>query len=381
MAEGLNSLPDGWNQKSVSECLQKIKTTVKIPRKKFLQEGPYPIISQEEGLINGYWDVEDDLLRVEQPIIVFGDHTQAVKYVDFNFVLGADGVKILKPKSFISTKYLYYYLLGNPIKSLGYARHYRHLKVLNVCYPSKLPEQERIVGVLDEAFEGIANATAQAEKNLQNARELFQSVLQSTFSQKGDDWVETTLNEVCDLQNGFAFKSAKFRDSGLPILRISNIQNDTIDDRKLVYANPADYKEDLSRYEIQQGDLLIAMSGATTGKLGFNESSTTYLLNQRVGKFEPSKSLDIRFLYYYLSTKVEENLSISAGAAQPNLSTKQIKDFIIPLPSIEAQKTIVEKFDTLREETKRLEAIYQRKLDALAELKQSLLQRAFTGQL
>ena len=244
-----------------------------------------------------------------------------------------------------------------------------------------LPEQQRIVGILDEAFEGIATAKANAEKNLQNARALFESHLHSVFSQRGEGWVNTRLEDVCNLQNGFAFKSSLFKESGCPILRISNIQNDEVETRKLVFIDPEDYRERLDKYRVIEGDLLIAMSGATTGKLGFNTTNTVYYLNQRVGKFEPGKKLNKRFLYYFLSTKVEENLRISAGAAQPNLSTEQIKGFILPLPSIEEQTCIVEAFDSLRDETQRLAALYQRKLEALDALKKSLLHQAFTGQI
>lgn len=245
-----------------------------------------------------------------------------------------------------------------------------------------LAEQQRIVGLLDEAFEGIATAKANAEKNLQNARALFQSHLQSVFTQRGPGWVEKRLEEVCGLQNGFAFKSSTFKPSGVPILRISNIQDGRVEaGNRLVFFDPNDYRENLDRYRIVEDDLLIAMSGATTGKLGFNTESTVYYLNQRVGKFEPSEKLNKRFLYHFLSTKVEENLRISAGAAQPNLSTEQIKGFVLPLPSIDEQERIVEALETLSEETQRLARLYERKLAALEALKKSLLHQAFSGDL
>jgi type I restriction enzyme S subunit len=159
--------------------------------------------------------------------------------------------------------------------------------------------------------------------------------------ERSEGWVDTRLEDVCNLQNGFAFKSSLFKESGCPILRISNIQNDEIETRKLVFFDPQDYRECLDKYRVVQDDLLIAMSGATTGKLGFNTTGKVFYLNQRVGKFEPGKKLDKSFLYYYLSTKIEENLSISAGSAQPNLSTEQIKGFILPLPPLPEQQLIV----------------------------------------
>jgi type I restriction enzyme, S subunit len=245
-----------------------------------------------------------------------------------------------------------------------------------------LDEQKRIVALLDEAFENIAIAKANTEKNLQNAKALFESHLQSIFTQRGPGWVETRLEDVCELQNGFAFKSTTFKPFGSPILRISNIQDGRIEaGNRLVFFNPKDYRENLDRYRVNEGDLLIAMSGATTGKIGFNTDSTVYYLNQRVGKFEPSNKLNKHLLYYFLSTKVEENLRISAGAAQPNLSTEQIKGFILPLPPINEQERIVEALGTLSDETQRLAGIYQRKLAALEDLKKSLLQQAFTGAL
>ena len=163
-------------------------------------------------------------------------------------------------------------------------------------------------------------------------------------------WKLVKLGDVCHLQNGFAFKSKLFKDKGLPILRISNIQNERIDTRRPVYFNATDYNLDLKKYEVKTGDLLIAMSGATTGKIGFNEAQTTFYLNQRVGKLVPGKDLDKKYLYYLLSTKVEENLKISKGAAQPNLSSEQIKNIEISLPSIPEQQQIVTKLDKVLSE-------------------------------
>lgn len=244
-----------------------------------------------------------------------------------------------------------------------------------------LSEQQRIVSILDKAFDGIATAKANAEKNLKNARELFESYLNSIFSQRADGWVDKRLGEVCGIQNGFIFKSEKFKPFGMPILRISNIQNGKVDAEKLVFFDLADYKENLDRYRIVKDDLLIAMSGATTGKIGFNTEDEVYYLNQRVGKFQPNTGLDKRFLYYFLFTKVEENLQRAAGAAQPNLSTEQIKGLMIPLPNISEQHNIVSKIDALHDEAKRLESIYQQKLTALDELKKSILHKAFAGEL
>jgi len=161
-----------------------------------------------------------------------------------------------------------------------------------------------------------------------------------------EGWEYRKLGEICDFRSGFAFKSNKFTKIGEPIIRISDIQNEEIDDSNLVYFAPKSYTEDLSKYLIYPDDILIAMSGGTTGKIGINTSNRTYYLNQRVGVFrENKKYLNHRYLFYFLHTKSEESLKIAAGAAQPNLSTAQIKSFLIPVPSLSEQQSIVDYLD------------------------------------
>ena len=114
-------------------------------------------------------------------------------------------------------------------------------------------------------------------------------------------WQIKELEEICNFQNGFAFKSKFFKSSGLPVLRISNIQNENLETEDLVFFNPQDYKENFEKYRVEKGDLVIAMSGATTGKLGINNSDTIFYLNQRVGKFLPKENLVKKYLHYFLS--------------------------------------------------------------------------------
>lgn len=160
-----------------------------------------------------------------------------------------------------------------------------------------------------------------------------------------EGWEINKLGDVCNFQNGFAFKSKTYKSDGFPIVRIINIQNNEISTKELVFFNKADYNEDFEKYMVHKGDLLIAMSGATTGKLGINKSDTVFYLNQRVGKFIPLKSINKDFLFYFLNTKIEESLKIAAGAAQPNLSTEQINCFEIPLPPLPEQQRIVALLD------------------------------------
>lgn len=157
-----------------------------------------------------------------------------------------------------------------------------------------------------------------------------------------EGWKMVKLGEVSSFQNGFAFKSSLFKDKGNPIIRISNIQEGKLSTNGIVYFNPEDYNVDFNQYRIFPNDILIAMSGGTTGKLGINQDNIIYYQNQRVGVIRENPNvLDRQYLYFFLQTKTEESLKIAAGAAQPNLSTAQINNFELPLPPLEEQHRIV----------------------------------------
>jgi type I restriction enzyme S subunit len=192
-----------------------------------------------------------------------------------------------------------------------------------------------------------------------------------------EGWEIRKLGDVCNFQNGFAFKSNKYRESGLPIIRITNIQNQTLQTNELVYFNSNDYNVNFEQFKVFKDDLVIAMSGATTGKLGINNTDTIFYLNQRVGKFIPQEKLFKSYLYYFLSTKVEESLKMAAGAAQPNLSTEQINNFKIPLPPLPEQQRIVAILDEAFAAIDKAKANAKKNLENAKELFESYLQGVF----
>ena len=124
-----------WRTLPFEKCLQKVKAPFKLPKKDYREVGLFPVVSQEAALISGYHDDANHLFNVDEPVVIFGDHTQVLKYVDFSFVMGADGVKILKPINDIDAKYFYYALKTLMPKGTGYARHYKLLKELTISYP------------------------------------------------------------------------------------------------------------------------------------------------------------------------------------------------------------------------------------------------------
>ena len=165
------------------------------------------------------------------------------------------------------------------------------------------------------------------------------------------------LGEVCDFKNGFAFKSNLFKEKGLPIIRISNITGTSVDVSDVKYFDIQDYHKNGNPldYSIDKGDVLIAMSGATTAKIGYYDKEEKAYQNQRVGKFIPQKNiLNSRFLYHFLQTRTQYIYNLAGGGAQPNLSSNDIKEkIIIPVPSISVQEEIVrilDKFTTLEAE-------------------------------
>lgn len=192
-----------------------------------------------------------------------------------------------------------------------------------------------------------------------------------------DGWEWKKLGKIAKLQNGFAFKSKLFVNDGLPIVRIKNIKNEKVLLDDVVYFNVEDYGKKLDSYQIKKNDILIAMSGATTGKIGLYDTEEISYLNQRVGLFRIENSNLRSYLFYFLSTQIEKNLELSLGAAQPNLSTEQINNIELPLPPLEEQKRIVAKLDILFAKIDKAIALHQKNIDEADIFMASVLNDVF----
>lgn len=347
----------GWLAKPFEDCIEKVTYTAKIQRKDFLDEGEFSIVSQEESFINGYWNDAADVYSVSTPIVIFGDHTKVLKYVDFDFVLGADGVKLLPPKAFLLPKFFYYQLQSVNLDSLGYARHYKLLRELKLCYPP-LPEQQRIVTLLDEAFDGIATAKANAEKNLQNARAIFVCHLESVFAQQKEGWSETTVGDQLTLQRGFDITKDQQRGGEVPVVSSGGIKS--FHDTSMVKAP----------------GVVIGRKG-TLGKTYYLDCD--YWPHDTTLWVKDFKGNEPRFVYYLLLGLNVKHLD--SGAANPALNRNQVHPLKISWPPVAQQGEITARLDSIAEQSQRLEAIYQQKLAGLDELKKSLLHRAFNGEL
>ncbi|OIR19597.1 type-1 restriction enzyme EcoKI specificity protein [mine drainage metagenome] len=298
------------------------------------------------------------------------------------------GCKGLVPSEQIHYKFLYHYLssIVGLLNDLGSGATFKELsggKLKEVGIPvPPLPEQQRIVRILDEAFDGIATAKANAEQNLQNARALFESHLQSVFTQRGEGWEMRQLISLCSIFADSAHRTPKYQNEGIPALRPRDVINGKLNLSTAARVSEQEYEIQSKRYKPKAGDIVYSRE-LSFGWAALLPESPRVCLSQGMCIFRPSPDVDSTYLLYVLNGSIgrEQAARVAVGAAHPHINLGDIKSYLIPLPPLNVQKNIVQQLDLLREETQPLESLYQRKLGALDELKKSLLHQAFSGAL
>jgi type I restriction enzyme S subunit len=337
-------------------------------------------------------------LRAGDVVVVrIGKSGQAAKVPEALGEANCSGLVIIKQPLRIDTDFLVYFL-NSPIGRANSASQTRGSTRLTLNTESvasalvpvpPLPEQQRIVGILDEAFEGFSNAKANAEKNLQNARAIFESHLQSVFTQRGPGWVEKPLSELCNIKHGFTFKGEFFTDSGDYVLLTpgnfyeSGGYRDRGEKQKYYCGEIPD------GFILSKGDMLVAMTEQAAGLLGspiLIPESGRFLHNQRLGLVtkKPGVPWTNEFFFHVFNTQgVRKEIHYSAsGVKVRHTSPTKIGEVVVAFPTnLSEQKRIVSNVGSLSDETQHLASLYERKLGALEALKKSLLHQAFTGQL
>ena len=313
---------------------------------------------------------EMDRFNREDRLVVarFGMSEECTRFVAGKFFLNDSGLTVSPKDGMMVQRYLDYQMLAlnDDIYALGKGTAQKNLDVpvfrtLPLYVPDELAEQQRIVGLLDEAFEGLATAKANAEKNLQNARALFESHLQAVFTQRGVGWVEKALGDICVVDWG----------------NTDLTKSSYVDGGKYLAVSAAGCDGRIGHKEHAKHTPVLSAIGAQCGRMflpeeDFTAIKNTITLTPRVGTCAG------KFLYRLL-THVELP---KRGAAQPFIAKGDILKFQIVVPEdSEAQLRIVDSLDELEEETQRLARLYERKLAALEELKKSLLHQAFSGDL
>jgi type I restriction enzyme, S subunit len=252
-----------------------------------------------------------------------------------------------------------------------------------------VPEQKRIVAILDEAFEGIAAAVANAEKNLANAIELFDSYLNSVFTRKGEGWVEKPIAQIATkIGSGATPKGGQdsYKPEGISLIRSLNVH-----ERKFKYDDLAflddEQAEKLDNVIVQKGDVLLNITGASVARCcRVPNDVLPARVNQHVSIIRPIQSIiSTGFLEYALTARPNKDRLLGVGekggSTRQAITKAEIQEFRLAYPALDAQAATTSRLDELSIETSRLEVIYQQKLDNLAELKQSILQKAFAGEL
>ena len=328
-------MKENWTYKKFEDSIKKVKYTTKMQSSDYKSEGLFPIVSQEDEMISGYWDNASDVFRVNKPVVIFGDHTRLLKYIDFDFVLGADGVKILQPIDEIIAKFFFYYLKWCKIPSLGYSRHYKLLKEIQVPVPP-LSTQSRIVSELD-LLQSIIDKQKAQFKELDN---LAQAVFYDMFgdpveNEKG--WEVKKLGDECtDMKYGTSRPSCE--NGKYSYLRMCNISSDGhLDLNNLKTIDVPD--DEVEKCIVRYGDILFNRTNSIEliGKTCMFDLETPMIIAGYIIRVRLSEKLESRFVSCMFNMPSMKKLlrTMAKGAVnQANINSKELASIIIPIPPI-----------------------------------------------
>ena len=326
--------------KSFNEVFEdKTKYGTKIKTSEYCEMGAHLIIDQGQEQVAGYTDIEEGVFE-EVPVIIFGDHTRVIKYVDKPFFLGADGVKVLRSKfKNANYKYLYYALKNARIPNTGYNRHFKWLKEVQIEYPD-YRRQENVVKILDKVSDLIETRQHEIKRldDLIKARfvEMFGSIHEST------KYPYIAVKDLTDVISGGTpsrDRSEYWYNGTIPWVKTTELQNNVIKnvDEHITESGLAGSSAKM----VPIGTVLVAMYGqgktrGMTAYLGI-EAST----NQACACILPSEKIDSMFMWKYFELSYDKLRSLAQGAGQPNLNGNMIKNFQVLVPPIELQKEFV----------------------------------------
>jgi type I restriction enzyme S subunit len=379
---------NGWRERALGDLCEVLDYKRKPVTKRDRAAGEYPYYGA-----TGIQDYVADYL-FDEPLVLVGE--DGAKWgAGENTAFAVEGkcwvnnhAHVLRPiRNAILDNWLIHYLnhsdLSEFVSGLTVPKlNQGSLREIAVPLPP-LREQRRIVGILDKAFDGIATAKANAEKNLQNARALFESHLQAAFTQRGAGWAEKKLIQIAKV---FGRGKSRHRPRNEPKLyggRYPFIQTGDISSANhWIVSYSQTYNEvGLAQSKLwPRGTICIAIVGATVGEtaiLDFDacvpDSVIAIVVNEDVA--------DNEYVEYLLQTYKDILKEMGKGTARDNINLGTFERQAFPFPPVDKQREIVAKINALGEETRRLESLYQRKLAALDELKKSLLHQAFSGEL
>lgn len=393
---------EGWQSKPIGEVFRVVNGGTPKTRTPAYWDGAHQWITPAEmgGLPSPYLaasrrTLTDEGLRVGAELVppqsIIISSRAPIGHLVINEVPMAfnQGCKGLVPSPAIDTKFAYYFLLANVplLESLGTGATFKELsggklKEVPFHFPP-LPEQCRIVAILDEALEAIATAKANTEKNLQYARELFDSRLEAIFSTSESGWVQKRLQDVCAKITDGTHQTPKYFEQGVVFLSSRNVTSGKIDWENIKYIDMKQHAEMHKRVAPRLDDILLAKNG-TTGVAAIVDRDVIFDIYVSLALIRSLGAVLPRFLLHFINSPVAKrqfNKRLK-GVGVPNLHLEEIREVLINFPvSLDEQTQVLAHLDELRNQVENLRDISDRKLCALDELKKSLLHQAFTGQL
>lgn len=386
-------VPENWCWIKLPETFENhTDSKKKVQQKVYLEDGALAVVDQGQELIGGYTNDESMVYCGELPVIVFGDHTRCVKYVDFMFAQGADGVKVLKPKPFYSPKAFFYSLQAVDIPNMGYRRHFPLFHQYAMPLPP-FPEQQRIVDRIESLFAKLDEAKEKAQAVVDGfetrkaaiLHEVFSGELTAQWRQKNnvelDSWQRITIEDLChSLKYGTAKKS---QDQGsVVVIRMGNLQHGEIDWTNLAYT---DDKEDIEKYRLLPGDVLFNRTNSPelVGKTSIYRGEYPAIYAGYLIKldYDHEQILGDYLNYVLNSTAAKEycNAVKTDGVNQSNINAKKIGAFVIPVPTISEQNEIIRVIKSIFAKEQQAKEATEDVLDQIETMKKSILARAFRG--
>ena len=432
-----SGLPHGWTETTFGAVVSTVSTNEKkLPRGQYLESGRFPVVDQGQRFIGGYSDDADRVISQDLPLLVFGDHTRAFKYLDQPFVPGADGVKVLKPLG-VDAKWLYLIAHALDFPDKGYARHFQHLNTATLFVPP-LPEQRQIVAEIEKQFTrleaGVA-ALRRVQANLKRYRaavlkaacegrlvptdaelaktgkrkstfETGEALLARILTERRKNWqgpghykepTTSATTNLPPLAEGWTWASvsqvsativdcphstAKFVEAGHPCVDTTCIKPGRIVRKDLRFVSQATFQVRVQRLVPAAKDIIFAREG-TVGTAVAVPPDLQPCLGQRVMLMRPDTCIAPRYFEHSLNSHAirSQYLPKIVGSTAPHLNVAEVKQLAIPLPPLAEQTRIVAEVERRLSVVEELEAVVSANLQRATRLRQSILQKAFTGEL
>lgn len=388
-------LPENWCWLKLVESFDNhTDSKKKIKQKDYLVKGKLAVVDQGQELIGGYTNDVEKSYSGALPIVIFGDHTRCIKFVDFPFAQGADGVKVLRPKPFYLPKAFYYALQSVNIPNLGYRRHFPLFNKFSIPLPP-FAEQQRIVDRIESLFAKLDEAKEKAQAVVDSFETRKAAILHKAFTgeltakwreEHGvgmDSWEKKSVGELCiSLKYGTAKKSDA--SGNVVVLRMGNLRQGEIDWSDLAYSNDSD---DIEKYKLFSGDVLFnrTNSAALVGKTAIYRGEHPAIYAGYLIKLDYDHDKIIGdYLNYALNTldaKKYCNSVKTDGVNQSNINAKKIGAYSFNVPSIPEQEKIVSVIQKLLSKEQQAKEAAEAVLDQIDLMKKSILARAFRGEL